>query len=101
MTEEEREQSGLFPYPTQSEKENSVLREKLEVGDNGSTLGVQLSPSDLDAVHNTSSSDSDISAAAKRKEKEKTYFPPLQDPYDKALKYLEKHNILQLFQVNT
>lgn len=28
------------------------------------------------------------------------YVQPMQDPYNKAIKYLENHNILQLFQVN-
>lgn len=27
------------------------------------------------------------------------YFDPIQDPYGKAIKYLEQHDILQLFQV--
>lgn len=27
------------------------------------------------------------------------YVEPIQDPYGKAIKYLEKHNIMQLFQV--
>lgn len=27
------------------------------------------------------------------------YVEPMQDPYNKAIKYLENHNILQLFQV--
>lgn len=27
------------------------------------------------------------------------YVQPMQDPYNKAIKYLENHNILQLFQV--
>lgn len=29
-----------------------------------------------------------------------TYVEPIQDPYGKAIKYLEQHNILQLFQVS-
>ena len=28
------------------------------------------------------------------------YVEPMADPYNKAIKYLENHNILQLFQVN-
>lgn len=28
------------------------------------------------------------------------YVQPMQDPYNKAIKYLENHNILQLFQVS-
>ncbi|KAK3093382.1 hypothetical protein FSP39_014802 [Pinctada imbricata] len=28
------------------------------------------------------------------------YIDPIQDPYGKAIKYLEQHNILQLFQVS-
>ena len=27
------------------------------------------------------------------------YVEPMQDPYGKAIKYLEKHNVMQLFQV--
>ena len=27
------------------------------------------------------------------------YVDPVEDPYNKAISYLEKHNILQLFQV--
>ncbi|XP_046582278.1 uncharacterized protein LOC124289694 [Haliotis rubra] len=30
-----------------------------------------------------------------------TYVEPVPDPYNKAIKYLEKHNILQLFQTLT
>ena len=30
---------------------------------------------------------------------EKGYIPPIEDPYIRAVKYLERHNILQLFQV--
>lgn len=30
---------------------------------------------------------------------EQEYVEPIQDPYGKAIKYLEKHNIMQLFQV--
>lgn len=32
-------------------------------------------------------------------EKPKDYVEPIQDPYGKAIKYLEKHNVMQLFQV--
>lgn len=32
-------------------------------------------------------------------EEDVTYVEPVPDPYNKAIKYLEKHNILQLFQV--
>lgn len=32
---------------------------------------------------------------------EKDYVEPIQDPYGKAIKYLEKHNIMQLFQTLT
>lgn len=32
---------------------------------------------------------------------EDLYVEPLPDPYNKAISYLEKHNILQLFQVST
>jgi len=32
-------------------------------------------------------------------EEEILYMEPIQDPYGKAIKYLEQHNILQLFQV--
>ncbi|MEW8548737.1 MAG: hypothetical protein AB2693_34985 [Candidatus Thiodiazotropha sp.] len=28
------------------------------------------------------------------------YVEPMQDPYGKAIKYLEQHNVMQLFQVN-
>jgi hypothetical protein len=30
---------------------------------------------------------------------EQEYVEPIQDPYGKAIKYLEKHNVMQLFQV--
>ena len=29
------------------------------------------------------------------------YVEPMQDPYGKAIKYLEQHNVMQLFQVKT
>lgn len=32
---------------------------------------------------------------------EKDYVEPIQDPYGKAIKYLEKHNVMQLFQALT
>lgn len=32
---------------------------------------------------------------------EQEYVEPIQDPYGKAIKYLEKHNIMQLFQALT
>ncbi|XP_071080962.1 testis-specific expressed protein 55-like [Haliotis cracherodii] len=34
-------------------------------------------------------------------EEDVTYVEPVPDPYNKAIKYLEKHNILQLFQTMT
>ncbi|XP_076099753.1 uncharacterized protein LOC143069151 [Mytilus galloprovincialis] len=34
-------------------------------------------------------------------EKPKDYVEPIQDPYGKAIKYLEKHNVMQLFQALT
>ncbi|XP_013391684.1 uncharacterized protein LOC106159829 [Lingula anatina] len=33
-----------------------------------------------------------------QKEEKVAYVPPLQDPFRKAVRYLEEHNILQLFQ---
>ena len=32
--------------------------------------------------------------------KDANYIDPVEDPYNKAISYLEKHNILQLFQVS-
>ena len=41
----------------------------------------------------------DNAAVPEEKPDEKDYVEPIQDPYGKAIKYLEKHNIMQLFQV--
>lgn len=38
-------------------------------------------------------------AGSEEKERGQDYVEPIQDPYGKAIKYLEKHNIMQLFQV--
>ena len=39
------------------------------------------------------------SAEAQGTAEDLDYVQPMQDPYNKAIKYLENHNILQLFQV--
>lgn len=56
------------------------------------TIAIMMN-STLDSVNNKSNNHSEI-----KFEENVEYVEPIQDPYNKAIKYLENHNVLQLFQ---
>ena len=41
-----------------------------------------------------------LSVTPEHAEEEVDYVEPMPDPYGKAIKYLEQHNVMQLFQVS-